>query len=151
MLLEKNLPSKVLHIVSIGWKSSWEDRFKLNIDGVSKASPNRAGRCGIIRDSLGMWVAGFMRNIDTALALEAELCALRDGLMLRYLMKRLRISTVDHILREAKKCADILANQGGYTIDSFVVFDFASPCLSKQLHDDGVGILYLGTVSVTLS
>ncbi|KAI8004358.1 putative ribonuclease H protein [Camellia lanceoleosa] len=82
MLLEKNLPSKVLHIVSIGWKPPWEDRFKLNIDGVSKASPNRAGRCGIIRDSLGRWVAGFMRNTGTTSALEAELWALRDGLML---------------------------------------------------------------------
>ena len=111
-----------------------------------------------------------MRNIGTSSALEAELWALRDGLMLaadlhlleihdesnakemiklllhepssrhhysnllcdcRYLMRQLRISTVEHIFREANKCVDILANQGSVAIDSFVIFNSTPSCLSK--------------------
>ncbi|KAL7223861.1 hypothetical protein ACSBR1_025341 [Camellia fascicularis] len=66
-------------------------------------------------------------------------------------MKQLRISTVEHIFREANKCADILANERSFAIDSFVVFNSAPSCLSKQLLDDGVGASYPRTVSVTLS
>ncbi|GLT45320.1 hypothetical protein SLA2020_191580 [Shorea laevis] len=63
--------------------SSW---FKLNTDGSTIGNPGYAGCGGLIRDSQGQWVVGFMRNIGHTTSLAAELWAIRDGLsMANYL------------------------------------------------------------------
>ena len=59
----------------LGW-------YKLNSDGASMGNPGQAGGGGLIRDSQGQWVKGYMRKFGLATSVEAEFWALRDGLTL---------------------------------------------------------------------
>jgi ribonuclease HI len=59
----------------LGW-------FKLNTDGSSLGNPGLAGGGGIIRNPLGEWVGGFSRAIGFTTSVQAELRALKDGLLL---------------------------------------------------------------------
>ncbi|XP_028071512.1 uncharacterized protein LOC114273895 [Camellia sinensis] len=80
--------------LSFGWKPPLYGAYKLNTDGAAKCPPGSttgagvthptglAARGGVIRDWMGCWVAGFVRNIGVASAMEAECWALRDGLKL---------------------------------------------------------------------
>ena len=56
--------------------------YKLNFDGASIGNPGKAGGGGLIRDSQGKWVKGYMRKIGMATSVEAKFWALRDGLIL---------------------------------------------------------------------
>ena len=56
--------------------------YKLNFDGASMENPRKAGGGGLILDSQGKWVKGYMRKIGMATSVEAEFWALRDGLIL---------------------------------------------------------------------
>jgi ribonuclease HI len=59
----------------LGW-------FKLNTDGSSLGNPGLAGGGGVIRNHLGEWVGGFSRTIGFTTSVQAELRALKDGLLL---------------------------------------------------------------------
>uniref|UniRef100_A0A2N9H5A8 CCHC-type domain-containing protein n=1 Tax=Fagus sylvatica TaxID=28930 RepID=A0A2N9H5A8_FAGSY len=59
----------------LGW-------FKLNTDGSSLGNPGLAGGGGVIRNHLGEWVGGFSRSIGFTTSVQAELRALKDGLLL---------------------------------------------------------------------
>lgn len=59
-----------------------EGWYKLNSDWASLGNPGKAGGGGLIRDSQGSWVKGYMRNIGVATSVKAEFWALRDGLLL---------------------------------------------------------------------
>ena len=59
----------------LGW-------FKLNMDGSSLGNPELAGGGGVIRNHLGDWVGGFSRAIGFIISVQAELRALKDGLLL---------------------------------------------------------------------
>ena len=56
----------------------------MNSDGASLGNPGKAGGGGLIRDSQGNWVKGYMRNIGVATNIIAEFWALRDGLTLAF-------------------------------------------------------------------
>jgi ribonuclease HI len=60
---------------SLGW-------FKLNTDGSSLGNPGLAGGGGVIRNHLGEWLGGFSRSIGFTTSVQAELRALKDGLLL---------------------------------------------------------------------
>jgi ribonuclease HI len=59
----------------LGW-------FKLNIDGSSLGNLGLAGGGGVIQNHLGEWVRGFSRAIGFTTSVQAELRALKDGLLL---------------------------------------------------------------------
>jgi ribonuclease HI len=59
----------------LGW-------FKLNTDGSSLGNPGLAGGGGVIRNHVGDWVGGFSRAIGFTTSVQAELRALKDGLLL---------------------------------------------------------------------
>ena len=75
LVLEKNLIQVRCKLPSPGW-------FKLNTDGSTLGCPGSAGRGGLIRDDHGRWVKGFIKKIGKVSSLEAELWAIRDGLIL---------------------------------------------------------------------
>uniref|UniRef100_A0A2N9FE83 CCHC-type domain-containing protein n=1 Tax=Fagus sylvatica TaxID=28930 RepID=A0A2N9FE83_FAGSY len=66
----------------IKWKPPDLGWAKLNTDGASLGNPGIAGGGGLIRDSNGDWVGGFARAIGVTTSVQAELRALKDGLML---------------------------------------------------------------------
>ncbi|KAK9990873.1 hypothetical protein SO802_025858 [Lithocarpus litseifolius] len=78
----KGLASKRHSVIPVCWYKPQEGWFKLNSDGASLGNPGKAGRGGIIRDSCGRWIKGFMRYIDISTSIIAEFWALRDGLTL---------------------------------------------------------------------
>ena len=59
----------------LGW-------FKLNSDDSSEGNPGKVGASGLIRNSDGIWISGYARNIENASSVLAELWALRDGFAL---------------------------------------------------------------------
>ena len=46
--------------IQVKWNKPAEGWHKLNIDGASLKNPGKAGGGGIIRDSLGHWLKGFL-------------------------------------------------------------------------------------------
>ena len=54
----------------------------MNSDGASLGNPGKAEGGGLIRDSQGNWVKGYMRNIGVATNIIAEFWVLRNGLTL---------------------------------------------------------------------
>ncbi|PKI44165.1 hypothetical protein CRG98_035458 [Punica granatum] len=54
--------------------------MKLNTDGASKGNPGRSGAGGLLRDSDGRWVHGYVRNVGITTSFSAELWAVRTGL-----------------------------------------------------------------------
>ena len=70
------------HLIQVRWKLPSPGWFKLNTDGSALGCPGPAGGGGLIRDDHGRWVKGFLRRIGKVSSLEAELWAIRDGLIL---------------------------------------------------------------------
>ncbi|PKI65945.1 hypothetical protein CRG98_013665 [Punica granatum] len=68
----------------IHWTKPDEGWFKLNTDGASKGNPGLVGAGGLICDSNGNWMGGFMLNIGIASSMAAELWGARDGLELAW-------------------------------------------------------------------
>jgi ribonuclease HI len=66
----------------VKWKPPDLGWAKLNTDGASLGNPGIAGGGGLIRDSDGSWVGGFARAIGYTTSVQAELRALKDGLLL---------------------------------------------------------------------
>ncbi|CAL1358711.1 unnamed protein product [Linum trigynum] len=67
-------------MADIAWSSPVEGWVKLNIDGASNGNPGMAGVGGVLRDSMGHWIVGFMAKIGEATAALAELWAFYHGL-----------------------------------------------------------------------
>ena len=81
------LVGKVPHVkvrvpTPIKWKPPDLGWAKLNTDGASLGNPGIAGGGGLIRDTNGNWVGGFARTIGVTTSVQAELRALKDGLIL---------------------------------------------------------------------
>ncbi len=68
--------------IPIKWVAPPLGWFKLNMDGSSLRNPSLAGGGGILRNHLGDWVGGFSWAIGYTINVQAELRALKDGLML---------------------------------------------------------------------
>jgi ribonuclease HI len=66
----------------VRWEKPNQNFFKLNTDGSASINSGFAGGGGLIRNSAGDWIMGFMRNIGCTGSAAAELWALRDGLSL---------------------------------------------------------------------
>ncbi|KAH0640052.1 hypothetical protein KY290_037340 [Solanum tuberosum] len=56
--------------------------YKLNSDGSSRWNPGRSGIGGVIRDSDGNWIVGYMGNIHISNNIKAELTTLMQGLQM---------------------------------------------------------------------
>ncbi|KAH1115540.1 hypothetical protein J1N35_008918 [Gossypium stocksii] len=69
-------------IVPVPWQGPTLEWQKLNTNGSSQGNPGKAGVGAIIRDHKGNWAKRCSRHIPKANSVEAELCALRDGLKL---------------------------------------------------------------------
>ena len=70
------------HEKFIRWIATDIDIDKLSTDGSVTEPSNQAGAGGIIRDSNGIWIAGFARNLGFCSVPSAECWALREGLQL---------------------------------------------------------------------
>ncbi|CAL1408886.1 unnamed protein product [Linum trigynum] len=68
----------------LGWRPPQAGWRTLNIDGASNGNPTPAGAGGVIRDSSRQWVSGFVANIGTTSAAQAELWAFSYGLDLAW-------------------------------------------------------------------
>ncbi|WCJ29423.1 LINE-1 retrotransposable element ORF2 protein [Euphorbia peplus] len=75
-----NIGGGSLHPRIISWICPDVGWVKLNTDGMSKGNPGISGTGGLIRDSNGMWLCGFMCNLGICTALLAELWGLYYGL-----------------------------------------------------------------------
>ncbi|KAL0009174.1 hypothetical protein SO802_010676 [Lithocarpus litseifolius] len=80
--VSKRQINRLCTVIPICWLRPDQGWFKLNSDGAFQGNLGRAGGGGLIRDHLGKWIKGFMRNIGQATSFAAEFWALRDGLML---------------------------------------------------------------------
>lgn len=68
--------------VLVKWTPPRQDFYKLNTDGALNHVTKKASAGGLIRDTEGCWVQGFMVNIGPATSFLAELWGLREGLRL---------------------------------------------------------------------
>uniref|UniRef100_A0A2N9GG55 RNase H type-1 domain-containing protein n=1 Tax=Fagus sylvatica TaxID=28930 RepID=A0A2N9GG55_FAGSY len=80
MDVKTNAKNRVL--ISVKWNPPPVNWAKLNTDGSVLGDPGLAGGGGVIRDSLGNWIGGFSRSIGITSCVQAELRALKDGLLL---------------------------------------------------------------------
>jgi len=68
--------------VQISWKKPLTGWMKLNTDGAAFGNPIQVGGGGVLRDSNGDWVVGFIRKLGSMSSVLVELWALKDGLLL---------------------------------------------------------------------
>jgi hypothetical protein len=73
---------KIRTPIPVKWNPPPVGWFKLNTDGSSLGNPGLARGGGVIRNHLGDWVGGFSRAIGFTTSVQAELRALKDGLLL---------------------------------------------------------------------
>ena len=57
----------------IGYKYPVEGWIKLNVDGCSKSNPEMTDTGGMIRDHMGFWIGGFVRDIGICSSVTAKL------------------------------------------------------------------------------
>ncbi|CAL1355853.1 unnamed protein product [Linum trigynum] len=67
-------------LAQVGWTPPPEGWLSLHVDGASSGNPGPAGAGGVLRDSSGRWVAGFVANLGAATAALSELWAISYGL-----------------------------------------------------------------------
>lgn len=80
--LGKGQISKRHSVIPVCWDKPQVGWFKLNSDGASFGNLGKAGGRGLIWDSHGRWVKGYMRYIGVTTSIIVEFWALRDGLRL---------------------------------------------------------------------
>ncbi|KAL6494930.1 hypothetical protein OROGR_030849 [Orobanche gracilis] len=68
----------------VTWKMPPLDWIALNVDGSSLGNPGNAGFGGLLRDSNGAWISGFLGAIGITNNLHAELMGLLHGLQLTW-------------------------------------------------------------------
>ena len=107
----KGPASKRHFVIPICWDKPQEGWFKLNSDGASLGNPGKAGGGGLIRDSCGRWIKGYMRYIGISTSIIAEFWALRDGLKLASQLG------ITHLAVEldAKVDVDLILSNRSYT------------------------------------
>ncbi|GKV16725.1 hypothetical protein SLEP1_g27324 [Rubroshorea leprosula] len=66
----------------VQWRPPAEGMLKLNTDGSRLSGSGIASAGGLVRDSAGRWVHGFVANIGKATNFIAELWGLKEGLLL---------------------------------------------------------------------
>ncbi|GLT31839.1 hypothetical protein SLA2020_065470 [Shorea laevis] len=66
-----SIAKKPTEICHVRWDKPPEGFFKLNTDGSALKNPGPVACGGLIRDSLGKWVAGFARNVGITSVLGA--------------------------------------------------------------------------------
>lgn len=71
-------PTRTPHLLS--WTPLPLNWIKINTDGSIMGNLGPAGCGGLLRDSQGQWIIGFIRNIGDTTALAVELWAIRHGL-----------------------------------------------------------------------
>ena len=81
-LMGKDSHVKLRVSTTVKWKPPDLGWAKLNTNGASLGNLGIAGGRGLIRDSDGNWVGGFARAIGYTTSVQAELKALKDGLLL---------------------------------------------------------------------
>jgi ribonuclease HI len=77
---QRDKPNKTNFL--LGWTPPPLGFFKLNTDGSAQGNPGFACAGGLIRDSAGRWIRGFLHLIGFTTSLAAKLWGLRDGLKL---------------------------------------------------------------------
>ncbi|KAF7820661.1 ribonuclease H [Senna tora] len=68
----------------VKWKAPAPGTFKINVDGSSRGNPSKSGVGGLIRDSNGTMMAGFLVSIGFNDILYAELFVIKYGLELAW-------------------------------------------------------------------
>ena len=114
---------------------------------------NPAGGGGLICDDHGRWVKGFLGRMGKVSSLEAELWAIRDGLILcnRLLIQELFIELdakavirtlwkMQHCYRESNACADALAKKAVSSQIDFCILNTPPVELSQLLMQDLSGL-----------
>ena len=102
--------------ILVCWKPPHHGWVKLNTDGCSKGMCSRAGGGGVIRDSQGRWISGFMIHIGACNAIGAELWAVLQGLQLAWSQHFLQVivevdsAVVVGRLNQSSICEGIHAN-----------------------------------------
>jgi ribonuclease HI len=81
-LMDVKINAKNRVPILVKWNPPPVNWAKLNTDGLVLGDPGLAGGGGVIRDSLGNWLGGFSRSIGITSCVQAELRALKDGLLL---------------------------------------------------------------------
>lgn len=66
--------------ILLGWTPSKPSWIKLNTDGASKGNLGEASGGGLIQDSVGGWLGGFVVNIGHCIYMAAEFRASAQGL-----------------------------------------------------------------------
>ncbi|KAJ8758607.1 hypothetical protein K2173_000328 [Erythroxylum novogranatense] len=69
---------------NISWLPPSNGWIALNTDGASKGNPGVAGAGGVIRDTKGRWLDGFVQNIGVATSFMTELWAIKVGLLMAW-------------------------------------------------------------------
>ncbi|KAJ1430717.1 Ribonuclease H domain [Sesbania bispinosa] len=77
-----DLPPRVARTVH--WIAPPEGCVALNVDGSSHGNPGPSGFGGLLRDHLGNWLKGFYGHMVFSEILQAELLAIRFGLLLAW-------------------------------------------------------------------
>ncbi|KAF7838390.1 ribonuclease H [Senna tora] len=77
---EENMVRLTVPPMTIYWKKPKNNWVKLNIDGAVCRMNNSAGCGGLLRDSKGEWVGGFMAKLGPSSVLSAELWSFYYGL-----------------------------------------------------------------------
>ena len=93
-------------VILVRWEFPTQNWFKLNSDGSALGCPGLAGGGGLIRDHQGRWVKGYIRFIGWANIIEAELWAIRDGLIV---CLQLQVQAIE-IELDAKSVIHLLSN-----------------------------------------
>uniref|UniRef100_A0A2N9IB19 Uncharacterized protein n=1 Tax=Fagus sylvatica TaxID=28930 RepID=A0A2N9IB19_FAGSY len=114
-------------LMPIRWEKPSPGWVKLNTDGSSLVNLGIAGSGGLIRNSDGDWIMGFVRNIGTTGSVAAELWALRDGLSL---CVQLRLLAVE-IELDAKSVVSIFSKNTTCSGDLSPLIDDCRALLRK--------------------
>lgn len=69
-------------VKQVQWLKPAEGLLKLNTDGSVCNSSGLAGCGGLLRDSEGQWIVGFVKSTCANSSIAAKLLALREGLSL---------------------------------------------------------------------
>ncbi|CAL5358759.1 unnamed protein product [Camellia sinensis] len=70
-VLKIHLPQFVTFPDTPFWKGSPSGKIKLNIDGCARGDLGKGGFGGVFRDEAGIWICGFLRQLDSCQSLEA--------------------------------------------------------------------------------
>ncbi|OMO87284.1 reverse transcriptase [Corchorus capsularis] len=118
----------------IVWRTPPDGVLLLNTDGSSRLVDGHASAGGLIKDSNGLWVAGFLLNIGITGSLEAELWGIRQGDW---------IVDIRHICRESNRCANRLADLAHTSAQGVSFYEDPPLQIQHLLNEDreGIGVL----------